>query len=518
MDDQEVNLWYGRKKMDGTKGIKNAGFGILAQFLTIGIGIIIPRLVLINLGSESNGLLSSIGNVLTYMSLLEAGVGTATLQALYKPCATNDHDSANSIMAATDYFYRRTGTIYLSTVLAITVVYTFAVKAELPRHVVFVVVLLSGLTGVISYFFQGKFKIFLSAEGKSYVNTNIVTAVHIAASIAKALLLYTGFGVVAVQISGFIFNLIQMLFYIIYMKRHYPWLNVKVKPDFDAISQRNAVLVHQVSGLIFSNTDVLLLTAFVGLKEVSVYSMYAMIFGMVKALAVVLYESYTYALGQSYNTNKSRFLRMFDAYEVLTMMITFSLYCICRIMMNPFLTLYTAGVNDIRYVDTYLPWLFAVFYLLHNGRTSSGTVINIAQQFEETKWRSILESIINVTVSIICVNKFGIYGVLMGTIVALLYRTNDMIIFASHILERSCWVTYKRWFLNIAVFFSLSFAIDRFSIPAGNYIQLLLSAIVVSVVVIAAFITINAVTERESAKYVYSFARNMLSSFLRRLR
>ena len=504
--------------MDSSKGIKNAGFGILAQFLTIGIGIIIPRLVLVNLGSESNGLLSSVGNILTYMSLLEAGVGTATLQALYKPCATNDQDSANSIMAATDYFYRRTGKAYLLIVIAITIVYTFAVKTDLPRLDVFIVVLLSGLSGVISYFFQGKFKIFLSAEGKSYINTNIVTTVHIAASIAKALLLYTGFGVVAVQISAFAFNLIQMLFYHIYMKRHYPWLNVRVKPNFDAISQRNAVLVHQISGLIFSNTDILLLTVFVGLKEVSVYSMYAMIYGMVKALAVVLYDSYTYALGQSYNTNRQRFMRMFDTYEVLTLMITFSLYCICRVLMNPFLTLYTSGVHDIQYVDPSLPWLFAFFYLLHNGRTSSGTVINIAQRFEETKWRSILESIINVTVSVVCVIRFGIYGVLMGTIAALFYRTNDMIIYASHILERSCLVTYKRWILNTVLFFVLSIGIDKFTIPAANYMQLFLSAVVVSVVVISAFIVVNSVVERENARYVYSFAKSMTKSLIDRFK
>lgn len=504
--------------MDSTNGIKNAGFGILAQFLTIGIGIIIPRLVLVNLGSESNGLLSSVGNILTYMSLLEAGIGTATLQALYKPCATHDHDSANSIMAATDYFYRRTGRIYLIIVLIITIVYTFAVNTELPRRVVFAVVLLSGLSGVISYFFQGKLKIFLSAEGKAYVNINITTAVQVATSITKAILLYKGFGVVQVQVSVFIFNLIQMLVYLIYIKRHYPWLNVNVKPDFDAISQRNAVLIHQVAGLIFSNTDVLLLTAFVGLKEVSVYSMYAMIYGMVKALAVVIYESYTYALGQSYYTDKHRFMKLFDAYEVFSIMVTFSLYCICRIIINPFLMLYTEGVNDIQYVDLYLPWLFALFYLLHNGRTSSATLINIAQQFENTKWRSILESVINLTVSIICVNKFGIYGVLMGTIAALLYRTNDMIIYASHILERSCWVTYKRWLLNILAFFGLSFTIDRFTISAGNYIQLICSAVLVSILVVIVFITVNFVAERESVLLVFGFGRRVLGSLISRLK
>ena len=251
-----------------SNGVKNAGFGILAQILTMAVGIVIPRLVLVNLGSEANGLLSSVGNILTYMSLLEAGVGTATLQALYKPCATNDYKSENRIMAATDYFYRRTGKIYLLIVIFISIVYTFVVRTDLSKLDVFIVVLLSGLSGVISYFFQGKFKIFLSAEGKTYVNTNIVTIIHIATSITKAALLSIGFGVVAVQVSAFVFNLVQVTVYLIYMKHHYPWLNMREKPDFDAISQRNAVLVHQISGLIFSNTDVLLLTLFAGLFNV----------------------------------------------------------------------------------------------------------------------------------------------------------------------------------------------------------------------------------------------------------
>ena len=502
--------------MSTSKGLKNAGFGILAQILTISIGIIIPRLVLVKLGSEANGLLSSVGNILTYMSLLEAGVGTATLQALYKPCATDDHYSASSIMAATDYFYKRTGKIYLLIVIALSIGYTFAVKTELSRLEVFIVVLLSGLSGVISYFFQGKFKIFLAAEGKTYINTNIVTFVHIATSIAKAVLLSTGFGVVAIQISVFLFNIIQMAVYLIYMRRHYPWLDMKVKPDFDAISQRNAVLVHQISGLIFNNTDVLLLTFFAGLKEVSVYSMYAMIYGMVKALAVVLYESYTYALGQSFNTDRQRFIRIFDAYEVITIMITFSLYCICRYMMNPFLRLYTAGVNDIQYVDRYLPWLFAIFYLLHNGRTSSSAVINISQHFEDTKWRSILESFINVTVSVICVLRFGIYGVLIGTIAALLYRTNDMIIFAAGILKRSSWITYKRWLLNLAVFFCVSWGMDKVTFSAENYVQLLISAVIISFTVVTVFIVINVVFDRKTARYIIKTSYNMIKTIKNR--
>ena len=68
-------------RMDKSRGLKNIVFGIAAQVITIILGIMIPRLVLVNLGSESNGLLSSVGNALIYMSLLEEGVGTATIQA-----------------------------------------------------------------------------------------------------------------------------------------------------------------------------------------------------------------------------------------------------------------------------------------------------------------------------------------------------------------------------------------------------------------------------------------------------
>ena len=496
--------------MDKTNGIKNIIAGLLANILTFAFGLIIPRLVLVKLGSEANGLLNSVSSVLGYLSLLEAGVGTASLHALFKPCGEDDKESINSIMAATNFFYRRTGTIYLLIIVGLSIFYTIIVKTEFPKIEVFVVVLLCGLSGVISYFFQGKFKIFLSAEGKSYITTNLNTFIHIFTSITKAVLLYKGFGVVEVQLSSFLLNIVQVVYFEIYMKRHYHWLDFKVKPNFDAINQKNAVLVHQVTSLIFSNTDVLILTLLAGLREVSVYSMYAMIYGMVKWLAVVIYESYTYMLGQTYDIDRNRFMKMFNAYEIGTMMVTFSLYCICRALINPFLKLYTAGVTDIQYVDPYLPWMFAIFYLLHNGRTSSATVINIAQRFDDTKWRAVLESVINLTVSLLCVYQFGIYGVLMGTIVALLYRSNDMIIYASKILKRSCLVTYKRWIINIGAFIISSIVINQFSLFRDSYVELVIVAIPVSIFIVALFIGINVIFERDSIIYIIKISTSIL--------
>ena len=73
------------------KILRNIGSGLVYQILTLVLGITIPRLVLVNLGSEANGLLNSVNQALVYLVLLEGGVGLTITQALYKPVADREH-------------------------------------------------------------------------------------------------------------------------------------------------------------------------------------------------------------------------------------------------------------------------------------------------------------------------------------------------------------------------------------------------------------------------------------------
>lgn len=495
--------------MNSTKGAKNIFWGLMAQIITIGVGILIPRLVLVNLGSESNGLMNSVSSVLTYLSLLEAGVGTATVQALFTPIAKTDRDSINRIMSATHYFYRRTGFVYLALVAVLTVGYTIFAVTELPKLYVFLVVFISGLSGVLSYFFQGKYRLLLSAEGKGYIVTNISTVTSVGVSLTKAVVLIAGGNVVAVQTVYFAYNLLQMLFFSFYMRKHYKWLDLSVEPDFKAIAQRHAVLAHQIASLIFYNTDTVILTMLTNLKVVSVYSMYAMIYGMVKSIAVSVSDSVVFALGQAWHDRK-RFNKMFSAYETYNTAITFALFTIAGILMLPFLRLYTRGVTDINYLDSKVALLFLVYYLMDNGRKPSGVVINVAQHFEKTKWRAILEAVINLTASVLLTVRFGIYGVLAGTIIALLYRANDMIIYASKLLERSPMVTYRRWGLNILVSASLVGCAELVAISPDNYFKLVVYGIILSMITLPLFLGINSITNIEAAKYTWSVAKGVI--------
>ena len=136
------------------KVVKTFGFGMLSQVVTLILGIVIPKLLIVSYGSEVNGLLSSVRQVFVYVALLEAGIGTASLQALYAPVAANDQQRTSEIMAATDRYYKRTGILYGLAVIGLAVFYPIVVHSSIEALVVIAVILLQGASGVINYLLQ----------------------------------------------------------------------------------------------------------------------------------------------------------------------------------------------------------------------------------------------------------------------------------------------------------------------------------------------------------------------------
>lgn len=488
--------------MNSGKKIKyNFLLGIASEFLSIVLGILIPRFILTSYGSETNGLLSSVTQIYSYIGLLEAGIGVATVQALYKTIGSQDRDKTNAVLAATNRYYHRTGIVYMLAILAFSVIYPLVVLSSIPTITVILVIVFNGIGSVISYFFQGKYLLLLQAEGKNYIKTALNMATNVFKNVAKIVLMALGCDVVFVQMIAMVISLIQMAYITYYIKKNYSWINLKVKPDFEAISQSKNVLVHQISGLIYNNTDAITLSVFCGLKAVSVYSMYTLLFGMISTALSTISSSFIFSLGQMFHTDRKRFMKYYDVYETYYMTLVFSLYSVANYFILPFIKLYTAGVTDVNYLDMKLPLLFISTYLLSCGRSAPNQAINFAGHFKKTQNRAIAEAVINLMVSVIVVQYLGIYGVLIGTIVALIYRSNDIIIYANRkVLNRSSWITYRRWLTNLGVFLGILVLNRLLRVEIYSYYQLFLWCIPYALVVLVLFFGIVSIVERESAR------------------
>lgn len=458
------------------KSLKNLLYLILSQALTIAFGLLLPRMFVVSYGSEVNGLLNSLNQLLVYLSLFEAGVGTATLQALYKPMAREDWDGINGVLAATNEYYHKTGRWYLLSLTVLAVCYPLVVDSSLSYLTVFGAVFFSGLGNVVLFYFQGKYRFLLQADGKLYITTNLATVTTVLTSIAKIILIYLHANIVFILAFSFLLQCLQAA-YILWYIRKYPRLDLNVPPNYAAISQKNSVLVHQISALIFRNTDVLILTMACGLRVVSVYSMFKLVTSHLESILGIPLSSINFVLGQTYQTDRPLYIRQIDLVESYYSAALYALFSVALFLFLPFMRLYTAGVTDINYIDPWLAVLFVLASLLDKSRTPMLCTIDYAGHFKNTLWQTILESAINLTVSLVGVYFLGIYGVLLGTVAALLYRTNDIILYANHkLLCRSAKRTYSIYLLNILLFvvtqvlFRWLFA----GVPMDSYLSLIL--------------------------------------------
>ena len=146
-----------------------------------------------------------------------------------------------------------------------------------------------------------------------------------------------GYDVVAVQVITFVVSLAQMVYICLYIRKNYGWLDLSVQPDYKAIAQSKNVLVHQISGLVFNNTDTVILTFACGLKVVSVYSMYTLLFSMISTFLNTVTDSVTFVLGQTYHKDRERYVRYLDLYELCYMALVFALYAVAYCFILPFL-------------------------------------------------------------------------------------------------------------------------------------------------------------------------------------
>lgn len=492
------------------KGMLNIFAGIFSQLVIILLGLLLPRLFLVHFGSEANGFINSITQFFSYFTLFEAGVGTATLQALYGPAAKEEKQKISAILAAASRFYRRTGVCYLGAVAVLAVVYPLAVEAEgLSPVTMALVILLQGCGGAISYLFQGKYLILLKAEGKNYILSLVTTLVNVSISGGRILLILSGAPLVAVQACFFVVNLAQMVFYQWYFKRHYSWIDMGMMPDYQAISQKDSVLVHQFSTLVFNNTDVILLTVLSGdLKLVSVYTIYNMIVSMCRVLLNQINEGVAFRLGQLYQTDKELYKKYHNYYELFNMTLGFSVFSAVYVLLAPFILLYTEGVTDIDYMMPYLPLLFVLVQLISSSRQTASYLIDYAGHFKNTKWRSLLETGINLGVSALLIPKWGIYGVLAGTIAALLYRANDMVLYSQkHILGEKPWRIYRRWAVHYLIFFVICLAAERMNVSAASYGSWVLQAIPVTIGIVLLYAAGNLLTEYRTLKEMVSLLK-----------
>ena len=481
---------------------------LIYQVVLITLSFLLPRLYLENFGSEVNGVLSTIKQIFIYMFLLEAGVGLATTQALYKRIGEKDYKSASEVLSATHSYYVRTGFIYLAIVLAIAFVYAYVIPTSIDSNVVFAIIILTAAPALFSYFVQAKYRILMEVDGRKYVLNNAETVLQIASNVGKILVLLLSDSLILIQLVYCIMYMAQLTFLYFYAKRRYKWLDLKAKPDFEAISQKNSVLVHQLSGMVFNNTDVLLISFLCDFKAVSIYAIYNIFFSQIQTFITSVISSFTFALGQMFNTDRKKFDRLFNVYETFYIMANFVIYTLMAVFLLPLIQIYTKGINDAEYTNPLLVLLFVIMNLIAGSKIPVTGIIEYSGEFSKTRNHAIWEMVLNISISVIAIYFMGICGAIVGTIAALIYRFVVTVYHSNKtILNRSQINTYKIVIANALVFAIVMaiFYVDAFS--NMSFLKLVLNGIVHSIWIVVLYIIANLLINKSAFVTIFEMYR-----------
>lgn len=483
------------------KLIKNTVSSLLIYAAVLLLNFVISRLVLVSYGSETNGLLSSVGQIFNYIALLEAGIGTATINGLYAALAKQDDNAVADVLAASRAYYRRATLWYLICVAVASFVWPLVIESDLPKTTITALILFQGVSGAINFWSVSTIANYLVASGRNYANNNVHLIATALTCVLKMVVCSLKMNVIFMSVTLVVVSGVKALCCALYMKRICPEYSSKRKGDFSLLKQKNAFLVHEISGVIFSSTDTIVIAVFCGLTEASIYTTYSLVFLALNAVIGQVFSGTAYILGNNYAEDKEKYKRVHNAYNSVYIYGVFVVFTTAYLLTLPFISLYTSGVSDANYMDPKLPLLFALVQLLSACRMVDSNLIRISIHAKQTISRTITETVINLVVSLILVHYIGIYGVLIGTIVALLYRTNDTIIYGNRkILNRSPAKEYKTVILNFLIFAAFVYLRRYIAIEVTSYLEWIGYAIITTIGVVVIYGLPNCLAHKEEIK------------------
>lgn len=491
------------KQQKGMAVINNMMSQIVVQFITLIAGILVPRFIILHYGSEINGLASGVTQIINYASLLEAGLGTASIHALYKPLAQNDRNGVNAVCASAKKFFTKVGLYFVIAVFAVASIYPFLVKGETSKLTVALLILVISSTNALEYFVHAKFRVLLTADQKLYI-VGYSRAVGILLQTAiKLALIFMGAHIIIVYLVSSFVLLLRIFFVKIYAKKKYAWLDFSVKPDDHALVQRKALVWHQIAGLVVNNTSTIVISTAIpsGLNLASVFSVYNMVVQNIYNLITGAFSNGVVAsFGQIKELkDEKQFAQIYRRYEFGYYIFISVIYGTMATMLIPFVRLYTKSA-DINYISYSIAALFIIVGVLNASRVPGSMLINAAGHFTQTRNRAIIEAIINVVFMFILVWPLKIEGVLLASVISFLYRVPDIVIYINkHILNSSPVLSIRRIIRMWIACFLSTILLQMTLIPSNiNSWKMWLLWSIVSVFVTAAVaFAINFVFERK---------------------
>ncbi len=478
----------------------NTVWAAAQQIVTILLGFIVPILMIKTYGSEVNGLITSITQCISYVSLVEAGLGGAAIYSLYLPLAKKDVPGINGIVSAAKNFYIKTGYIFSSVCTILAILFAFLkVPKQVSPYTVFVLVLLLSANGCVDFFALSRYRVILTADQRSYILSMLRIFQDIFKIIIVVICSYAKIDVVILYLLASLPIIGKIIPIYIIGRRRYPYLNFNAEPNVAALGRRYDVIYQQILGTVQMGAPVILATIFLDWVAVSVYSVYNMVIAGINGVMNIFISGLPSGFGEVIAAGDKKTLKTSASqFEVAYYMIISIVYGLTMALILPFIGIYTKDLSDAQYYLPILAFLVVINGFLYNIKTPQSMLMIAAGMYKEQRWRSTLQTVIIVGGGILLAIPYQLYGIMLASIIANVYRTLDLAFYVpKHLSGLSAMNSLRRMFqtcLNVIVIFLPTLWI---SLNPSGYVQWFIIAIIYAIFAVVWVISTFFLTDKK---------------------
>lgn len=455
---------------------------LVFQLTTIICGFILPRLILQSFGSEVNGLVNSITQFLSMIAFLELGVGSVVQSSLYKPFAENDTEMISKIVVSAGKFFKRLAQILIVYIVFLTIAYPYIANQKFGWLYTAGLIIAMSISSFAQYYFGVVDRLLLTANQRGYIQYNAQTITLIINTIACAVLIEMGASIHVVKLTTSIIYLFRPIFLRFYVNRNY-MINRSITYSEEPIKQKWNGVAQHIASVVLDSTDNIVLTVFSTLSNVSIYSVYNLVVYGVKQLFISMTNGMQSLIGELWAKREIEELnKTFSWFEWIIHTGTVFVFGCTSILIIPFIQVYTKGITDANYIQPLFAILIVIAQAGHCLRLPYNIVILAGGHYKQTQNNYIVAAIVNIIVSIVTVKLWGLVGVAIGTLIAMLYQTFWMARYNSkNLIQWPFRKFMKQFFIDLITAILGWYICKVFKGNCYNYVQWIILAFKVAV-------------------------------------
>lgn len=404
---------------------RNIVFGYIGNLTTQILGFVLRSIFIAHLGDTLNGVNDLYTSLLSVLSMAELGVGTALNYSLYGPVARKDYEKIKSYMLLYRKAYRVIGLVIGAAGLLVSPFLPYLVKqpegVSVRDMTLYYFIFL--FNTVSSYFVAYKYSL-VNAEQKNYIQTNVITVTKmITVTLQIGVILATRNFYLYLLTAAFV-ELIQKIFVSDYLNRRYPYLKdrnvarLSREETGEVVQKTKALMFHKIGDVARLQTDSMIISSFINVTLVGYVGNYNMILTSVSNFVNIIFNSVLSSFGNLIATeSKDKQYQMFRIYRFFACWIYGFSAVGFFLLLTPLIILWPS-VGPGKTLPATVVGLILTDYYFKGDRIVLSNFKTAAGVFEQDKYLALLQGAVNLVISIALVQKIGLSGVYVGTIVS----------------------------------------------------------------------------------------------------